>query len=72
MVDDEGDPSTRELRVEQVQREMRERRHAEESSDAEAVAEHERRAEKAAYLREKLADRVRAENEASEQDRGQA
>jgi len=69
-VDDARDPSTRELRIEQVQRELRERRHAEETSDKDAVAEHERRADKAAYLREKLADRVRAENQAVERDDG--
>lgn len=55
------DPQTEELRDEQLRRERTEREHARDaSSDAEAD-EHTRRAEKAAYLRDKLAQRARSE-----------
>jgi len=65
-VADEGDPTTQRLRVEQVRRELRERREVEEASDEDSAAQHERRADKSAYLREKLADRAQAEQEAEE------
>ena len=58
------DPETRELRVEQVQRELAERKHAEESDLPGEERSHQRRADKHAYLREKLAERARAEDEA--------
>jgi hypothetical protein len=57
------DPETRELKIEQVQRELAER---EQAGDAESPAEqrtHERRADKHSYLREKLAERGRSEEE---------
>jgi hypothetical protein len=60
-----ADPETRELSTEQVQREAIEReraRHAEQQAEERA---HVRRADKAAYLREKLEERA-----ASEEDRG--
>lgn len=71
-VADESDPTTQRLRVEQVQRELRERREAGEASDEDAAAQHERRADKSAYLREKLADRVHAEEDAAQPGPGQA
>ena len=58
-----ADPKTEELRIEEIQRERAER---EQARDAEMPTEehtHERRAEKHAYLREKLAERARSEDE---------
>ena len=57
------DPKTEELRVDQIQREREERRNAEAADLPEETEQHERRAEKAAYLREKLAERAAAEDE---------
>lgn len=59
-----GDPKTEELRLEQIQRERLERDRVRESEDEAETAQHERRADKADYLREKLAERARAEDEA--------
>jgi hypothetical protein len=59
-----ADPKTEELHVTEVQRELAER---DQARDAEVAPEehiHERRAEKHAYLREKLQDRARSEEEA--------
>jgi hypothetical protein len=59
-----SDPEdTRELRIEQVQRELEERRRADESGEPEETRSHERRADKHAYLREKLAEREESERE---------
>ena len=55
------DPTTQELRVDQLRREREERRQAGEAPTDEAVEQHERRAEKAAYLRERLEERAVAE-----------
>ena len=49
------------LRLDQLQREAREREAAEALPDTEA---HERRADRAAYLADKLAERERSEREA--------
>jgi hypothetical protein len=57
------DPTTRELRIRQEERESEERRQAEQSDTDEATEEHARRAEKAAYLRKKLEERADAESE---------
>ena len=57
------DPETRELQIEQVQRELRERKQAEEADLPTEERTHERRADKHAYLREKLAERARSEDE---------
>jgi hypothetical protein len=57
------DPDTEELRLEQVQRARREEdraRGADQDADERA---HERRADKAAYLREKLDERADAEDD---------
>ena len=62
MPDDE-DPTTRELRVRQAERESLERRQAEHAETSEETGEHARRAEKAAYLREKLEDQAEALDE---------
>jgi hypothetical protein len=50
----DGDPTTQTLRIEQLQRELAERRRAERAPNDEAERAAERRADKAAYLREKL------------------
>jgi hypothetical protein len=57
------EPETQEMRIEQVERERSER---EQARDADLPTEehtHERRAEKHAYLRERLAERARSEEE---------
>jgi hypothetical protein len=58
-----ADPKTEELRIEEIQRERAER---EQARDAELPREervHDARADKHAYLREKLAERARSEEE---------
>jgi hypothetical protein len=57
------EPSTEELKLAQLAREQAERRHAEAVPDEEEVAQHERRAEKARYLAEKLKEREKSERE---------
>jgi hypothetical protein len=56
------DPKTEELRIEQIQRERDERDAAGDADQAAEEHAHERRAEKHAYLREKLAERARSED----------
>jgi hypothetical protein len=56
-----ADPETKELQVEQVQRELSERRRADESDLPTEERTHERRADKHEYLRSKLAERARSE-----------
>lgn len=60
---DDVDPTTEELRLSQLKREVEEREAAEQASD-DAGDPHQARAHKAAYLREKLEQRARAEREA--------
>ena len=55
------DPTTEELRLEQTEREEVERLRAEEAPSEDATDQHERRAEKAEYLREKLEERAESE-----------
>jgi hypothetical protein len=62
------DPTTQELRVEQLQREVTERERASTSIEDDEAEQHERRAEKAGYLREKLEERAQAEREAAAPD----
>ena len=50
----EDDPTTETLRVEQLQRELAERRRADEAVTPQEEQAADRRADKAAYLREKL------------------
>ena len=62
------DPTTEGMRLEQIERARREHaqaREADELADAEA---HEARADKAEYLRKKLAERAKAEDEAAADD----
>jgi hypothetical protein len=56
-----GDPPTEELRKAQFQREEDERERAASASDEQETAQHERRAEKADYLRRKLDERAESE-----------
>jgi hypothetical protein len=58
------DPKTEELRIAEVARERDERAQAREAELGDEERAHERRAEKHAYLRDKLAERARAEDEA--------
>jgi hypothetical protein len=58
------DPKTEELRVAQLKRESAERERAGRGVSEYDTQQHERRAAKAAYLREKLEERARAEREA--------
>jgi hypothetical protein len=60
-MDDE--PDTQELRAEQLKRAMQEDRLANASGEEEEVAQHERRADKARYLRDKLEQREASERE---------
>jgi hypothetical protein len=56
--------TTEELRALQLEREATEEHRAQSSPDDSEAAQHERRADKARYLREKLAERERSEREA--------
>jgi membrane protein len=56
-----ADPETEELRVEQIRREREEHARAREAVQPDEEHEHERRAERAAYLHEKLAERAESE-----------
>ena len=55
------DPTTQDLQLEQMQREVRERRHAREAGDENETRQHDRRAAKAAYLGEQLEKRAESE-----------
>jgi hypothetical protein len=55
------EPETAELRKAQLSREAAEREHARAAPDEDEAAAHERRAEKAQYLREKLEERADSE-----------
>jgi hypothetical protein len=57
------DPETKELQIDQVQRELHERKRAEEADLPTEERAHERRADKHEYLREKLSERARSEDE---------
>jgi hypothetical protein len=58
------DPHTEELRLTQADRERAERRLADESPEEQETSQHERRADKARYLREKLEQRAESERDA--------
>ena len=60
---EDEEQTTRELRIEQADREREEQRRLEESGLPAEAKQHEWRAEKAAYLKEKPAERGRAERE---------
>ena len=58
------DPKTEEMELEQIQRERSEREQAGSSDEPADERTHEGRAERAAYLRDKLRDRGRSEDDA--------
>ena len=60
------DPTTKELRARQAEREQEERRQAEDEPTMDGTEKHARRAEKADYLKKKLEERARAEREAAD------
>ena len=62
------DPTTQELRLEQLRREQSERDAAASETDEHATETHSRRADKAAYLREQLEKRAEAERERDRAD----
>ena len=61
------DPTTRELRLKQEQREREERELAQQGYTEEDTGTHDARAAKAAYLRKKLEERAEAERRADDQ-----
>jgi hypothetical protein len=65
-VDDER--LTEELRIDQEQREARERELARSTGEENEVAQHERRADKAEYLRRKLEEREASEKAVGSED----
>jgi hypothetical protein len=62
------DPTTEELRLDQLRRELDEREQAEHGETPDDTDQHEARAAKAGYLREKLEERAEAERRAAEDD----
>jgi hypothetical protein len=65
------DPTTEELRIEQLQREAQEREAAKEDDTDAGTSQHDARAAKAAYLRAKLEERAEAERrKAAEEGEG--
>ncbi|HEX8205512.1 MAG TPA: hypothetical protein VF587_05585 [Solirubrobacteraceae bacterium] len=60
---DPGNPSTEELRAVQADREQAERDRADHADDPTEELTHERRADRAAYLREKLDEQAESERE---------
>ena len=56
-----ADPKTEELRLEQIRRERTEREQAGEADERAEERTHDRRAERAAYLKEKLDKRAESE-----------
>jgi hypothetical protein len=63
------DPKTEELRLDEAAREVTERRRAREAELEREEQAHERRADKHAYLREKLAERAESEDEVASDER---
>ena len=62
------DPTTEELRLDQLRREQVERERAEHGDNPDDTGQHEARAAKAGYLREKLEERAEAERRAAGED----
>ena len=62
------DPTTEGMRLDQIERARREKQRADEAEEDAAGKAHARRADKADYLREKLAERAKAEDEAADGD----
>ena len=57
------DPKTEEMELEQLKKERSERSQADDSHEPAEEKTHSRRADRAAYLREKLRERARSEDE---------
>ena len=66
----EEDPTTQELRLDQLRREADERTQADQALGEEEAEQHERRAEKASYLRERLEERAESERRAGREEEG--
>lgn len=66
MPDDEF--TTEELKIRQLRRELEERERARDADTEEGTGSHERRADKAEYLRKKLEEREQAERKAEVED----
>ena len=64
----EEKPETRELRIKQEKRETAEFEMVKESKLDDEKAQHARRADKAAYLRQKLEERAESERKLDEED----
>ena len=64
----EEKPETRELRVKQEKRETAEFQAVKDSQLDDEKAQHSRRADKAAYLRQKLEERAESERKLDEED----
>jgi hypothetical protein len=62
------DPTTQELRLDQLRKEEAERDRAERALESDDTDQHEARAAKAGYLREKLEERAEAERRAGAED----
>ena len=62
------DPTTEGMRLEQIEKAREEHKRAREAAEEAEEHAHDRRAERADYLREKLAERARAEDEAAARD----
>jgi hypothetical protein len=62
------DPTTEELRVEQLRRELEEKERAEEAQLKDESDTHDRRAMKAEYLRAKLDQRAESERQAADDE----
>jgi hypothetical protein len=58
------DPKTEELALEQERRKESEQRRAEHSETEDEASQHARRAEKSAYLKQKLEERAKSERDA--------
>ena len=65
---DDRDPTTEELRLSQVERERSERERADRGISDDEAEQHERRADKASYLRSKLEERAESERAAAEEE----
>ena len=66
----EEDPTTRELRLNQLQKELDEREAAQQGHTEDDTGTHDARAAKAAYLRGKLEERAEAERGAEDEGDG--
>ena len=65
----EEDETTRELRLQQLRREQAERERAQRAPSEDDAEAHARRAEKTAYLRQRLEERAEAERGAEVEER---